>query len=153
MNSTVSWSVLLPSCSSQFICTQMWNHPVGNPLPHRVLHPPPCRESSLSSCPSPPFLPVWMNVSSLTPWSSDFHTVRFSVGSGWFCSYICCCPSFGCVRRHSVSTYASIIARSPDNWSLPSPEWEYVSMITSRPATSGQCGPVSGGLEANCKDA
>ena len=107
---------LLPSCSSQVICTQMWNHPVGNPLPHRVLQPPPCRESSLSSCPSPPFLPVWMNVSSLTPWSSDFHTVRFSVGSGWFCSYICCCPSFGCVRRHSVSTYASILAGSHKSW-------------------------------------
>ena len=25
----------------------------------------------------------------------------------------CCCPSFGCARRHSVSTYASILARSP----------------------------------------
>ena len=24
----------------------------------------------------------------------------------------CCCPSFGCVRRRSVSTYASILARS-----------------------------------------
>ena len=27
------------------------------------------------SCPSPPLLPVWMDVSSLTPWLSDFHTV------------------------------------------------------------------------------
>ena len=26
-------------------------------------------------CPSPPLLPVWMNVSSLSPWLSDFHTV------------------------------------------------------------------------------
>ena len=26
-------------------------------------------------CSSPPFLLVWMNVSSLSPWSSDFHTV------------------------------------------------------------------------------
>ena len=26
-------------------------------------------------CPSAPLLPVWMNVSSLTPWLSDFHTV------------------------------------------------------------------------------
>ena len=25
-----------------------------------------------------------MNVSSLTPWLSDFHTVQFSVSSGWF---------------------------------------------------------------------
>ena len=64
-------------------------------------------------CPSPPLLPVWMNVSSLSPWLSDFHTVRFSVSSGGFLFLNCCCPSFGCVRRHSVSTYASILARSP----------------------------------------
>ena len=35
-------------------------------------------------CPSPPFLPIWMNVSSLTPWLSDFHTVQFSDVSGRF---------------------------------------------------------------------
>ena len=29
-------------------------------------------------------LPVWMNVSSLTPWLSDFNTGRFSGSSGWF---------------------------------------------------------------------
>ena len=28
-----------------------------------------------AGCPSPPLLLVWMNVSSLTPWLSDFHTV------------------------------------------------------------------------------
>ena len=33
-------------------------------------------------CLSLPFLPVWMNISSLTP--SDFHTVRFSGTSGYF---------------------------------------------------------------------
>ena len=62
------------------------------------------------SCPSPSLLPVWMNVSSLSPWLSDFHRVRFSVSSGWFL-FLNCCPSFGCVKRHSVSTYASILAR------------------------------------------
>ena len=36
------------------------------------------------SCPSPPLLPVWMNVSSLTPWLSDFHTVQFSGSSDCF---------------------------------------------------------------------
>ena len=36
------------------------------------------------SCPSPPLLPVWMNVSSLTAWLLDFHTVQFSVSSGCF---------------------------------------------------------------------
>ena len=35
-------------------------------------------------CPYPPLLPVWMNVSSLTPWLSDFHTVQFSGSSGYF---------------------------------------------------------------------
>ena len=30
-----------------------------------------------SGCPSPPLLPVWINVSSLTPWLLEFYTVRF----------------------------------------------------------------------------
>ena len=68
--------------------------------------------SSLPSCLPPPLLPVWMNVSSLSPWLSDFHTVRFSVSSGCFL-FLNCCPSFGCARRHSVSTYTSILAGSP----------------------------------------
>ena len=62
---------------------------------------------------SPPLLLVWMNVSSLSPWLSDFHTVLFSVSSGCFLFLNCCCPSFGCAKRHSVSTYASILAGSP----------------------------------------
>ena len=57
----VAWSVSLPSCSSQFAMS--------------LLFP---------SCLSSPFLPVWVNVSSLTPWLSDFHTVRFSGSSGNF---------------------------------------------------------------------
>ena len=73
---------------------------------------PPCHESSPSGCLSPPLLPVWMNVSSLSPWSSDFHAVRFSVSSGCFLFLNCCCPSFACARRHSVSTYTSILAGS-----------------------------------------
>ena len=63
-------------------------------------------------CPSPPLLPVWMNVSSSSPWLLDFCAVRFSVSSGWFLFLNCCCPSFGCVRSHSVSTYASSLAGS-----------------------------------------
>ena len=68
---------------------------------------------------SPLHLPVFagrMNVSSLFPWLLDFHTVRFSVSSGCFIYLFfknCCCPSFGCARRHSVSTYSSIMAKSP----------------------------------------
>ena len=54
----------------------------------------PWRESSIPCCPSLPLLPVWMNVSSLTPWLSDLHTVRFSVSSGCFLFLNCCCPFF-----------------------------------------------------------
>ena len=116
----VAWSIWLPSCSSRFICTQMWDH---------LLQQPPPRSTSLAlssncclaasplhpGCPFPPLLQVWMNVSSLSPWLSDFHTVRFSVSSGCFLLLNCCCPCFGCARRHSVSTYASILAGSSEN--------------------------------------
>ena len=60
-------SVSLPSCSSQFIRTQMWYCPIRH-LAAYSLHP---------GCLSPHLLPVWMNVFSLTPWLLDFHTVRF----------------------------------------------------------------------------
>ena len=36
----------------------------------------------------------------------------------WFLFLNCCCPSFGCGRRHSVSTYASILAGSLDPFSF-----------------------------------
>ena len=74
----VAWSISLPSCSSQFICIQMWDLPVHKPLPGWVL------QFFLPSCLSLPLLLVWMNVSSLTPWLLDFHTVLFSVSSGCF---------------------------------------------------------------------
>ena len=32
----------------------------------------------LAAAPSLPLLPVWINISSLNPWLSDFHAVRFS---------------------------------------------------------------------------
>ena len=66
-----------------------------NLLPCWVQQPAPCRESSLPGCQSLPLLLVWMNVSSLSPWLSDFHTVQFSVSSGCFSFLNCCCPSFG----------------------------------------------------------
>ena len=90
----VAQSILLPSCSSPFICTQIWDHP--------VCHLMPCQESCPPSCPSQPFLLVWMNVSSLTPWLSDFHTVWFSGSLVIFCFQICCCPSFVYARRQSL---------------------------------------------------
>ena len=82
-------------------------HLTGSASPHLAmspLHP---------GCPSLPLLLVWMNVSSLSPWLLDFHTVRFSVSCGCFLFLNCCCrPSFGCVRWHSVSTYAAILVLS-----------------------------------------
>ena len=88
--------------------------PVSQSATLRVRQVLPCHMSSLPSCQSPPLLLVWMNVSSLYPLLLDFHTVRFSVSSGWFLSLNCCCPSFGFARRHSVSTYTSILAGSSD---------------------------------------
>ena len=67
----VAWSVSLPSCSSQFIRMLMWDHP----SPPVVLLP---------DCLSLLLLLVWINVSSLTPWLSDFHTVQFSGSSCCF---------------------------------------------------------------------
>ena len=54
-------------------------------LPAPVLQLPPCCESSPPCCPSQPLLQVWTNVSSLTLWLSDLHTVQFSGSSGCFC--------------------------------------------------------------------
>ena len=51
--------------------------PLHNLSPPWVHQPPPCLESSLPSCPSLLLLRVWMNVSSLSTWSLDFHTVLF----------------------------------------------------------------------------
>ena len=42
--------------------------PPAATLPSPVLQQPPCLESSPPGCPSLPLLPVWMNVSSSTPW-------------------------------------------------------------------------------------
>ena len=69
---------------------------VGPPSPPAT----PCHESSVPSSPTLPLLPVWMNVSSLTPWLSNFHTVRFSVNSGCFL-----------FLNLLLSTYASIVVR------------------------------------------
>ena len=79
---------------------------------------PPCSESSLSGCPSLPLLPVWIYVSSLTPWLSDFHTVRFSVNSGCFLFLNCCCPSFGCARSLPMpSSWPEVLCWTFHCWS------------------------------------
>ena len=81
----VIWSVLLPSCSSWFICMQMWDCLLHQPLPHPLLSYS-CRPAVCPlqpGCSSLPLLPVWMNVSSLIPLLLDFHTVQFSGSSGY----------------------------------------------------------------------
>ena len=102
----------LPATTLWGLLAAAWPASFHNLPPRGVHQPLPFCESSPSGCPSPPLLLVWMNVSSLSPWLSDFHTVRFSVSSGCFLFLNCCCPSFGCARRDSVSTYSSILARS-----------------------------------------
>ena len=107
---SVAWSTsccltgqlqLCPPCST--IC-----HLAGS-----ASRPPPCCESSLPGFLSPPLLLVWMNVSSLSLWLSDFHTVRFSVSSGCVLFLNCYCPSFGCARRHSVYLCLHLGQKSP----------------------------------------
>ena len=102
LESWVAWSVSLPSCSPQFICTRMSDH-----LVHQLML---CHMSSLLR------LPVSTPSTSLdecflfSPWLLDFHMVWFSDSSGcflfsnlllsffWLCEevkYICLCLQFG----------------------------------------------------------
>ena len=74
----VVWSVSPLGCSPGLPA-----HKCGTAL-HQL---PPCHESSLPSCPSPPLLSVWANVFSLTPWLLDFHTVWFC-GNSVFCLFV-----------------------------------------------------------------
>ena len=73
---------LLPGRPAAALPTLLHNLP-----PRWVLQLPPFQESSPPSCQSSPLLPVWMNVSSLTPLLPDFHTVQFSVSSDFFLSW------------------------------------------------------------------
>ena len=99
---------------------QLLSHPPAAALstrlhnlpPRWVRQAPPFHKSFPPSCPYLPLLLVLMNISSLSPWLLDFHTVSFSVSSGCFLFLNCCCPSLGCTKRHSVSNYASILAGS-----------------------------------------
>ena len=115
----VAWSVLLPLCSSWFICARMWDRQVHQLLLAGQLQPclPWSSRHRLSMNPSAPLListpPTGMDecffFNSLV---LDFHMVRFSFSSGCFLFLNCCYPAFGCVRRHNVSTYASILSGS-----------------------------------------
>ena len=92
--SWVTEPVWLLSCSSQSIHSQMWDHQLSQQPPcciHQPLSGLPLSTSHCLSpsplhlgCPSLPLLQVWMNFSSLMPWLLDFHTIRFSISSGYF---------------------------------------------------------------------
>ena len=85
---------------------------MGLPGPPGLPGPLPCYASSPSHVPVSAALPFWMNVSSLTPWLSDYHTVQFSGSSDYFLFLNLLLFLFGCARRQSVSTYASILTGS-----------------------------------------
>ena len=77
----LSPSPVVPPSLSTCKCGTTWStsHPLTHPGPLAA------RLATLSLhpvCLSLPLLPVWMNVSSLTPWLLDFHTVWFSGSSG-----------------------------------------------------------------------
>ena len=102
----------LPATTLWGLLPAAWPAPFHNPPPHWVRQPPPCCESS------PPRLPI-----SAPPTGLDecFFFISLVVGLPYsliFCQFWlvlflnCCCPSFGCARRHSVSTYTSILAGS-----------------------------------------
>ena len=112
----VAWSVSLSRCSSLFICTQIWNHPVCQLMPHPIHQTPPCRESSLPGCPSLPLILVWMNISSLTPSFLDFHKVQF-FSQFWLLFVFKFVVLVLVVQGSTVclSTYDSILARSLNN--------------------------------------
>ena len=99
---------LAPQCSSWFTHTQVWYCPLHQPLLVLTQSSSCCLAVSpvCPSCPSLLLLLVWMNVSSLTPWLSDFHTVRFSVSSGYFLflnlllSFLWLCKEAQCIYLH-----------------------------------------------------
>ena len=89
-------SVSFSSCSYQFICTQMWDHSLHQPPPHLLSRPLPCCESSPPSYLSLPLLPVWMNVSSLTPflWTSIQSEFRAVLVGFFVCLFLSLLLSF-----------------------------------------------------------
>ena len=121
------WAFIFPHWSpglSSMFCSQVLLPDISackcGTAPSTSCHPPWSSRYQLASgplcpgCLSQPILPACMNVFSLILWLSYFHTIQFSGSPCWllFFFLICCCPSFGCARRPSVSTYTSILARS-----------------------------------------
>ena len=73
---------------------------------------PHCLSELLHSSTLLPLLPIWTNVSSLSPWLSDFHTTLYSDSSGLLALRSGCNSFYSCAKRQSVFTYASILIRS-----------------------------------------
>ena len=99
----------LPATTLWGLPAAAWSAPFHNPPPRWVCQVPPCCVSSPPGCLSPPLLPVWMNVSSLSPWLSDFHTVQFSISSGCSLLLNCCCCSGqdGGIGRHTAPPHTT----------------------------------------------
>ena len=84
------WGLISPCCNPG-----LHGLPHSSIIPPIYLHadmgPPSLPATNLlhcsqRGCPSPPLLPVWMSVSSLTPWLLDFHVVQFS--GSFHCSFV-----------------------------------------------------------------
>ena len=102
----------LPAITLWGLLAAAWPAPFHNLPPHWVRQLLPCRKSS----------PPWLPISAPPTGLGECFFISFVVGLpyssifcqfwGFFCLFLNCCPSFGCARRHRVSTYASILARS-----------------------------------------
>ena len=99
----------LPATTLWGLLAAAWPAPLHNPPPRRGRQPPPRYKSSPTGLGEYFF---FISLVARLPYSSIF--CQFWL----FFVLNCCCPCFGCARRHSVSTYTSILARSPISISL-----------------------------------
>ena len=125
----LSDSQRLPSWSSQFIPMQMWDHLVCQP----PLRPPwsfSCCLAASPLCPSCQgllLLRVWVNVSSLTPWLSDFHTVQFS-GSSGYVLFLYLLSSFFWLCKEAKCIYLCLHLGWKSFWDLSLIYWVTISL-------------------------
>ena len=109
---TLGCAVCLTTWSFLPVCLHASEGLPATALPIQVFQPPLCHISS------PPWLPVSAPCTGLDEcffFNSLVVRLLYSliIWQFWvFFFLICCCPFFGCVRRQSVSTYASILSRS-----------------------------------------
>ena len=134
-------SVSLPLCSSRFICAQMCDHRVCQPLPCKVASCSllascsldcPAPQSAASQGPPATILPGVLSTQlciSTPPTSLDecvfFNSLvvglpysLFSVSSSCFLFLNCCCPSFGCARSLPMpSSWLEVLCWTFHGWS------------------------------------